>query len=378
MAGILDNKSRILDVILTPEGRRQLYDGFMRVDYVSFTDKETFYEGSLTEGTEDASKRIFLEATTTPIDQIALETDDTGQLITYMGSTIDRFLELRSDGVIYQGTSKIRLEEVTGSATFASLAPKMIENITQNFKNQRIIGTQGYNTGSFILDSNKFELSVTDKNPLMEYDAKTFSIPDIEPLFSQARLANVQNFNFLPPRWYSPRTDPKLGLCGAYERLQDTTFEDPMDTLNHLTRLSLTSHGISDNGRGQALFEPVMDNLLQTDTEMEFSFYNTETGETEIDKQHIAHTPEYYGSQFPMYNDVINFEKTTDSNNILCQFFEIDATDKKIQKLDVVDGGFIVDPNLGEGAAQFFYIGKIYVDDLGYPSFVNLFTLVLT
>ena len=46
MAGILNSKTRILDTILTLEGRRQLADGDFQVKYVSFTDGSSFYQAS--------------------------------------------------------------------------------------------------------------------------------------------------------------------------------------------------------------------------------------------------------------------------------------------------------------------------------------------
>ena len=374
MAGILDNKSRVMDFIITPEGRRQLHDGFMRVDYVSYTDKETFYEASLEKGVSDASERIFLEATSTAIDQIALETDDTGQLLTYKGSTFDRFIELRSDGTIYQGDTKVRLDAVTGSSTFASLAPKMIDNVTQNFKNQKILATTGFKTGSFVLNSERADFSITDQNPLHNGFAKEFLIPTIEPLFCQSRLAQVYNFKFLKPRWYSPGTAPSLGLVGRYEKIQNNDFQDPEDPLQVLLRFNTTEY---DQDHRLAMWEDLMDGNYDDDYVVEYDYYDSSTGET-YRAQAEAYWPGDWGEIPTKPNKKITFEQTSDDNNILCQFFEVDADNKKVQKLDVVDGGFVVSPNIGEGAYQIFYVGKVYTDNLGYPSFVNLFTLVFT
>ena len=44
MAGILDAKSRVVDFILTNEGRRQVRNGDLKIEYASFTDRDTFYE----------------------------------------------------------------------------------------------------------------------------------------------------------------------------------------------------------------------------------------------------------------------------------------------------------------------------------------------
>ena len=44
MAGILDNKERIIDSIVTLEGRRQVIGGKLKVEFASFSDRYTFYQ----------------------------------------------------------------------------------------------------------------------------------------------------------------------------------------------------------------------------------------------------------------------------------------------------------------------------------------------
>jgi len=45
MAGLLDPKSRVLDTIITPEGRRQMFSGGMRIAYATFSDIGCPYDG---------------------------------------------------------------------------------------------------------------------------------------------------------------------------------------------------------------------------------------------------------------------------------------------------------------------------------------------
>ena len=44
MAGILDSKTRFIDLIVTQEGRRQLASGKMRAEYASVSDINTLYD----------------------------------------------------------------------------------------------------------------------------------------------------------------------------------------------------------------------------------------------------------------------------------------------------------------------------------------------
>ena len=41
MAGILDQKQRVMDFILTDEGRAQAQSGDLNIDYASLSEKET-------------------------------------------------------------------------------------------------------------------------------------------------------------------------------------------------------------------------------------------------------------------------------------------------------------------------------------------------
>ena len=53
MSGILNNKSRVIDAILTYEGRRQMADGNFVVKYATFSDSSVYYEKDVNEGHAD-------------------------------------------------------------------------------------------------------------------------------------------------------------------------------------------------------------------------------------------------------------------------------------------------------------------------------------
>jgi hypothetical protein len=68
---------------------------------------------------------------------------------------------------------------------------------------------------------------------------------------------------------------------------------------------------------------------------------------------------------------VVPFSKTSRQNNIFSQFFEVSPNN--VTKLEVIDFGTFPDED-GEDVHVFF-VGKVYVDDLGRNTFVNLFTV---
>lgn len=80
MSGILDSKSRIMDMILTQEGRRQMAESTFRVSYVTFTDESVAYLPDAENGHEDPTTKIYLEACNLPQDQITFEANDEGKL----------------------------------------------------------------------------------------------------------------------------------------------------------------------------------------------------------------------------------------------------------------------------------------------------------
>ena len=81
MAGILDSKNRIMDVILTSVGKRKLAINKFRPMFASFSDKSIFYEHNIASGSLDATELINFEATTLPADRIVMQYDDSGKLI---------------------------------------------------------------------------------------------------------------------------------------------------------------------------------------------------------------------------------------------------------------------------------------------------------
>ena len=86
MSGILNTKQRIMDTILTQEGKRQLASGELRLNFITFTDNATFYKKDLVSGSADATERIYLESCNLPQDQITFESHDTGGLKSFIGT----------------------------------------------------------------------------------------------------------------------------------------------------------------------------------------------------------------------------------------------------------------------------------------------------
>ena len=209
MAGILDNKSRIMDVFVTELGRRQiagtLGGGQLRVEYASFTDGETFYQADVVSGSADATDRVFFEATNRKQDFITFETDDSGILLGFEESPD---LTILNDNIFMEdGSAPLSdfsaFTYVTGSR-FASVAPNIMTASLDHFRDLRLIGSLDSDepiNRQFLLDRNSVSFTITNTSPWKAFTAaqREANLSDLEPMFVDKRLSNVINFRFLPP-----------------------------------------------------------------------------------------------------------------------------------------------------------------------------------
>lgn len=83
MSGILDSKSRIIDAVITSQGKRQLADGKFDISYVTFEDAWVAYSPDKQFGHEDPTGKIYFEASSLPQDQVIFEANDDGKLVPF-------------------------------------------------------------------------------------------------------------------------------------------------------------------------------------------------------------------------------------------------------------------------------------------------------
>lgn len=196
MAGILDSKSRVIDFALTPQGRRQLADGKLRLSKATVSDISSFYERSAS-GAEDATDRIYFETYTSPVDQVTLETDDSGQLIPYGGKNLQ----------------------------FASLSENVADVASDHFASLKVLLSDD------LEDSQHLSFNVTGKNfvfyPTVADASRSSEAPvdGIESLLFDKRLSKKKNFMFLPPE--------NLGgkRLGYYQDVRQSLSDDSVSSL---------------------------------------------------------------------------------------------------------------------------------------------------
>jgi len=335
MSGILDTKTRIMDVLLTVEGRRQLAAGKFVPQFASFTDRHLFYAKDAVSGSDDASAYIYFEAENRNQDQIVIENDDSGMLVPYDGTTT----RVSSDGKVYSASietltsptgigtyNRVNYNLVTSS--FGSMFELVSGSILDSLTMQQIIRTrfsyEKYNnfslsTGSITFRKDNF-IPFRGVQPVGQ-------IGSLDPFVIDRQLSHLDNFQFLAPVYIDgSNIQQKLGNY------------DPITEVDPLT------------------YDELLRNLVGTDPQVPL-------------KQKL----------------VVEFAETSISSNVFMQIFEGTTSDSMgvsmLKKLDCIDFGEFKDENDKERPfKRVFFIGKVYANDntAGYqaPAFVNLFTIV--
>ena len=333
MSGILDSKTRIMDVVLTVEGRRQLAAGKFVPQFASFTDRHLFYAKDAVSGSDDASSYIYFEAGNRNQDQIVIENDDSGALIPYDGNAT----RVSSDGRVYAASiqtlsagaetyNRVNYDAVTSS--FASMFELVSESITGSLADQQLLRTrfayERYNefklsTGSITFRRNNF-VPFRGTQPAGQVGA-------LDPFVIDRQLSHLDNFQFLAPVY---RDDSNIQ--------QNLGNYDPIESIDPLT------------------YSELLTSLIGTDPQSPLK-----------EKQ------------------AVDFAQTSLQSNIFMQIFEGSTTDSNgvamLKKLDCIDFGEFKDENDKQRPfKRVFFVGKVYAnensDSYQAPAFVNLFTIV--
>ena len=383
MAGILDNKKRVMDIIVTDEGKRQAANGELRIRFATFTDKHTFYEdvsGSYSPKTAsnvaaDATERIYFEAVFEFQDRIIVETEEAysldghpeGRFIPFKGrdftvssgritsSSIDDASRRKFPSAYAPGLAG--LVEVSGSdISSKSTHTEISDAITEHFTDQMIIGSHD----SFYLDSD-FEISVTPSgdptSPDYSKSGCVFEHEKINAEGDQEKLRFI--ITHFSPYFFPYGTsdisvdDWPAGISATIEQCE-SFFHDRK--LSHLPNYSF--------------LPPVNEPNLGTNDKTPLAKYADMGQKNILSSNQLLQTL----AGRPYFD--IDFDVTSRDNNILSQMFEYDGASGAVKKLSVIDFGEFPDENdPSSPGKRVFFVGKIYRDQYGSLTFVNIFTV---
>ena len=321
MAGILNNKERIIDFLITDEGQRQASTGQMKIEYASFTDMHTFYVPSSSFGSgdpsalpdvaEDASSRIYFEATHRYQDVIVPELEAGNSLRPFRTADFEFEGKIIASGTFRSGFSQ-RATILTGSQ-IVQISEQSIEGITKNFEDLRILATSDpfSDTTGFVLTPPTGSFSLSNITKMGRTNTNTVALEDVPSLFADRRFAHFPNFKYLPPRNTPIPGDLEGPPMGKYAQLNETEI------------------------------------LSLADLEAELS------GKSYVD---------------------IKFSDTSRDNNLVGQIFEYSSLG--VEKLSIVDFGEFGDNDPFSPGKRVFFVGKLKRDADGSETFLNIFTVV--
>ena len=336
MSGILDSKQRVLDTVITTEGRRQLALGGIDIKYVTFTDGATFYKADLVSGSQDATQRIYFESCQLPQDDITFQADDQGNLQTFRnsdniplvgGQILDYSFAPISSSVVAAGSSGLQTAIPLKGDAFSAVSEKLLASSADNFSKLRIIASIDpvFEDDAFGLGPNQVAFTINSTRPIQDPSQYATHISALDSLFSDPRFSHQPNFKFLPP--INKVSDRSLNRS------------DPREMKPYLL----------------AHFKP--------------------WGRTQVaglTYQQVVSELQYY--QNLGYMQTINFDPTSGGNRLVGQFFE--KSNNSLRKLDVIDYGIHSTGNQSSPIEHIFFVGKVEVDEKGTDTFLHLFTLV--
>ena len=353
--GLLNRKERILDTIITDEGRKQLINGRFIPAFYSFSDTSAVYSSLDTQvsGTIPSSSIATLlsfEAFPLPQDQVSYEADDSGGLRVFPNNN---YFDLPAgsirviSGKLIQGWDSRQPETLAGSAQFASSAEGVLTGSADNFRKLMLLRSPDLlfpNKDNFELNKNAVEFHITD-NTYLPGDVTNGTLEVSENLFSDRRLTHLDNFSYLPP-------------------INKLNSDNQIPT-------AIGNYGNSINGNRQI--------LTYEDLRQEFKNVVIKSGSIE--------------QRSLLQKETVIFSQTSTMNRVVGQMFEI--ANGKITKLDVVDFGVFIlkktDPPLFPDAipspldservsttsrVHVYFVGKVFLDATGNHKFINMFSIV--
>ena len=343
--GILDKKTRFIDLIITEEGKRQLSEGGLSPAFASLSDCFSFYEEN-----EDPSTRIYFEATSRPEDLIIYQKKDNGKLF----SKIDSSFSVIGDKIFEQNGSAEdinKITAVTGSQFQSFLTGSLPKSIIDSFKNNYFLKSNLEDRDNeFQLSKSTIDFTITNTAPFKSGPLQeTINVNDAEPFFLDPHLTYFKSFDFLPP------VNTDNSPYGVYKDIRSKTKETWEQIKEKIGPNSFLKETLDDEAVSMqnSLNSEVM-NLLE-DGKLPLGNY----------KNNIQ-------------NETIKFLKTSKNNNFILQIFE-SGQGENLTKLDIIDAGSFVDSNDPNNRYEkrVFYVGKVYYDDLNIPTYINMFTIVM-
>ena len=349
--GILDKKTRFIDLVVTQEGKRQIAAGKLKAEFASLSDCNAFYDKG---HKDDISQRLYFEVMERPENSIVLEKDDSGKLINFnfspTGSLVGNNIFLKDADI----TASLHLKAATGTS-FEVGQNSVLDTSLKHFKQNYFIGTNDdKDNNDFEINTSEMTFVINNRQPFGGSPYReTINVNNAEPFFLDPKLTHLPNFRYLPPKNtdgsnYGEFTDIRSTSRETFQQIKNRVGPQIFDEKEAPVDLK---NDIKGNlaGRGKKKSRKLL-----------------------VDGKLPVIIPPLKESK------EIRFLETSSENNLVIQMFE-DAEGATMNKLDIVDAGIFTDTQDRNGRYQkrVFYVGKNFIDDFNTPTFINIFTIVM-
>lgn len=324
--GFLNNKERIVDTLLTQIGRENLAKGSLGIKYIAFTDRSSMYLGDQNSKRKEDFTEIGFESENSENDFMFFTSDDTGRGIRY--NTFD--YSITPDGVVYNA-----IEEYS--------------NTDQRYRATIV-------TGSNLL--NGFLNETTTESGFSSI-AGQISLSSFKKLKNKKYISHKQDPDFLS---FSVDKDRiSFGISDNIPIKKDDVKEIELNSAEPLFFDQYVS-----NIDMFKFMPPVFPKQYENGkTVGEYTDLNQKNIETYSDIKNIL-------KDKPSRQILI--DKTSFDSNLVLQVFETTAHQGKFIKLDTIDFGEFNDNGVFK---KVIFVGKNFIDDYNYPTYINLFTIIM-
>jgi hypothetical protein len=333
MAGLLDSKERIFDFVLTNHGRRLLSQkGKFVPTYASFSDMYAVYDFA-------SSGTLYFEApTNAPIDTISFETGNAGGVFL---ETVPGYVV--KDGQLMQwfpasdGPPGATYLQKNHLETMKSGSQMLLTASLDNLKRNSILTSvfPEFDMDNFVIEPTDISFTITEDYPFdlsLNKSNATTTIEAAADIEEDKVFSSVINFQHLPPV-----TKPGIGP-GSNKNLGEYSRLSPIPWTTNQMHTKIVKLNASKNWK-------------------------------------------------------VTFPETSHENNNVLQFFEFSQTDgvKKLtivegptmyappsSKAETVDGISETDVQPSGNYAKMLFVGKLFIDRKNAPTFINMFTIVLS
>ena len=417
MAGILDNKKRIMDTIVTQEGRRQLSSGNFKIKYASFTDGNVFYEEDLLSGTTDATLRIPFEVVNKFQDNIVFETDDSGNLLSFQGNGV----ELNADGSIvsltatYPNDTRIYngkvVVEVKGQNSdgldyfyyYDETTEKIVywvhgyaddadggSGATGVWDETGTEDSDGY--GWFLTDDTYAWPISAPKSSILSTDNFITSIISSRSVISDSEgfsstvdsITSASFDSFNQQNFITTRTDREQKKFSVTSNKNEFTYTIKSGYDNEIiekVNLNSLPTFINDVKLSNVPNFKFLPPINKNDSSKNGIYKNRKEDQSlsltvSTDISSIFTLPPLISPMVTILGSSqsldLNINSGHEGNKLLLQVFEAGTNSKKITKLDMIDAGEIYTDGVYK---RIIFLGKTIIDSYEQPTFVNIFTL---